>query len=299
MAVRNARQAGGWSGVRSVRAAAEIGLTIALALLAARLVGTMLRPEAFATLKIVESATLPAGAGTNPFRVDTGLLLLTNPFSGASGTASADVPADDAPETDLNLVLRGVRAASGAKAVGTAFIVTPDNRLGAYLEGQEIIAGLVRLERVLSDRVILDRNGERESLRLNDDAGPDGLRVLSDARAPQSVEGARDVTAERQSRPALVGRVRDPLALIGSVTLAPEAREGRMIGYGVAALPGAQVPAETGLEAGDIILRINDMRLAGASLDSVLGSLSGEKELRVAVLRGGQEIMIRVEVGDE
>lgn len=74
-----------------------------------------------------------------------------------------EIPAD-APETRLNLTLKGVLT-SGGKGRGAAIIAT-GNGEKVFIAGAKLPGNAV-LERVQNDRVILSRNGNFEMLRLN------------------------------------------------------------------------------------------------------------------------------------
>ncbi len=73
----------------------------------------------------------------------------------------------DAPETRLDLALKGVLAVGG-KGRGTA-IIAEDDETAVYVAGAELPGGAV-LERVHADRVILSRDGSFERLGLDREA---------------------------------------------------------------------------------------------------------------------------------
>lgn len=71
----------------------------------------------------------------------------------------------DLPETGLNFVLRGVLYVDGKTIPAFALIKLPDAPEKAFAVGDELTGG-VRLAGIQDDRVILDRGGRLETLKL-------------------------------------------------------------------------------------------------------------------------------------
>lgn len=100
----------------------------------------------------------------------------------ASRGAVAAAPSGEAPETRLNLVLRGVRTGP-SPADGSAVIESPGQGQRALAAGAEIADG-VRLVEIYADRVIINRRGARETIYLREQ----GRRA---AAAPRPAPAAR------------------------------------------------------------------------------------------------------------
>lgn len=77
--------------------------------------------------------------------------------------------AEDAPETELDLVLRGIYAAGNG--AGIAVIAAGDGDEEVYAVGDQI-AGSARITGIFPDRVMLRRGGQAEILRLPADEAP-------------------------------------------------------------------------------------------------------------------------------
>ena len=155
-----------------LRLCVELALVLILGVLVERLAWTFISPQA--SVAALDDRLLPAmiQRGTTTFAADRTVLIEANPFTSAT---SAAIP--DAPETSLNLKLVGVLMSTGEFG-GSAQITTPDNRTSRFVTGDEILPN-VALERILSDRVIITRNGETETLLLAGRSA--GLSVIGDS----------------------------------------------------------------------------------------------------------------------
>jgi len=110
----------------------------------------------------------PQSGGANPAAdTDFGSLLDSHLFGeAADGPAPAPTAVLDAPETTLSLTLKGILSREG-DSNGGAIISTNRGEDRAYRVGQAIDgADGATLHSVYSDRVLLDRGGRLETLRL-------------------------------------------------------------------------------------------------------------------------------------
>lgn len=109
----------------------------------------------------VERASVEAG-------VDLRSLLSARPFGNA-----AVQPANDAgslARSNLNITITGV---ASRKVGGCALVVVQGQPEAAYCAGEELTPG-VRLESVQADRIVILRNGVRESVTMKDAEGAPG-----------------------------------------------------------------------------------------------------------------------------
>lgn len=204
--------------------------------------------------------------------------------------AAAEGPIE-APETPLNLTLRGVVASAGSRGVG-AVIADASGKDSFYLVGSEIPGG-VMLREVHPDRVILERNGRFETLTLP-------RAALNGAQT-----GASPPSEERFGQPegspsggspevgALLRGYREDLAnnpdrMMGLVRTVPVVENGRQIGYRIAPGEDKSLLSRFGLQAGDIVASVN-----GIPLDSPVNGLelfhdlTNAQQLSLQVLRNG------------
>lgn len=143
-------------------------LVVLLALALARLTWLLvpMPRQSFAPPPMAVPTTEKTSAAANPLEALAGM-----PLFGRVAPAhqvAAVAPSVPAPETNLNLILKGV-IASDDKSQAWAFIAARDGHEQRY--GIEaLLPGRVRLSDIREDRVILQRNGRYETLYLTKDA---------------------------------------------------------------------------------------------------------------------------------
>jgi general secretion pathway protein C len=206
------------------------------------------------------------------------------------GVAAASGDPSDAPATAANLTLTGTLAGREPEN-GWAIIGANGQSARVYATGASLPGGS-KLFAVYPDRVILDRNGSRESLLLPRlaGAGPGFTpRVASrNAAAPASdgslADNVRQILAQN---PAAGGELLRPQPVFAG---------GSLRGYRV--YPGrnrAQF-AQLGLQPGDLVLAVN-----GAALDDpnrgleTLRGIGQGGAVTLTVDRGGQQQQLTID----
>jgi general secretion pathway protein C len=187
--------------------------------------------------------------------------------------------ADNAPQTNIPLVLTGIIAASDPRN-GLAILGENASAAKVYAVG-DIVPGGVKLHSVLSDKVILDRNGSLESLAL-----PRQSTGVAMAPPPVANLPTENPIAERMrqlitSEPGVISDIMRPQ---------PVFAQGKQRGYRVYPGRNRQAFTRLGLRPGDLVTAINGTPLddpaRGQEIFSTLGSSS---EARVTVMRNGKQ----------
>lgn len=198
----------------------------------------------------------------------------------------------DAPETQLNLTLKGAYAPGDGS--GIAIVATGGGPEKVYAVG-DTIAGNARITGIFGDRVVLRRNGRAETLRLDlADAGmaaDDGDDDESKAPASSAVERAAE----------LRGRLRDnPLELARMVRFEPHRQDGELVGYRIQGRSGeAELLGELGIRPSDVITRINGIPLTDpANGNKALQELRDARMINVTVLRDGSSRRLSIPIGE-
>lgn len=202
----------------------------------------------------------------------------------ASPTTVAKVT--EAPDTRLNLKLRGVLASSEPE---TARAIISDGKgvEDAYAV-EDKLPGNAVLKEIYADRVILEYRGRMEALRLpkeTDIAGASrtqSSRVTSGVRnslksAPvKSVRNAKTSGLLRQYREAMIN---DPQSLMNLVSAAPvtDKSTGKLKGYQVRPGKDRKLLGQFGLKSGDVVTAVN-----GVSLDNPIKALEIMRDLSTA-----------------
>jgi general secretion pathway protein C len=195
---------------------------------------------------------------------------------GAAPVAQQD--GANAPATSMPLVLTGIIAGNDPQN-GLAILGANAQSAKVYAVG-DTIAGGPKLHSVYSDRVLIDREGQLESLALphqvSATAPPPSSAAFQSAENP--VERMRRMISEQ---PGLIGDVIRPQ---------PVMDHGHLNGFRV--YPGRNRPAfnALGLHAGDQVTAINGTPLDDRDRsEQILRTLSSASEARVTVIRGGQQ----------
>lgn len=211
-----------------------------------------------------------------------------------AGTAAAvggSAPID-APETHLNLVLRGVLSSDDPKEA-RAIIAEPNGTENFFRVGAALPGG-AELKEIYADRIILLRAGRHETLRLPREAMEGAVSAPG-----RSGGGARGLPTGDPG--ALLGEYRDrmvenPLVLLDLARAVPVPAPGGGI-TGFRLFPGNKPAlfAQLGLQAGDLVKEVNglalDSAMRGGELMQRLGD-SNQIDLRIE--RAGQEMNLSV-----
>jgi len=190
----------------------------------------------------------------------------------------------DAPQTNMPLVLTGIIAGNDPQN-GLAILGQSAQTARVRAVGDTLPGG-AKLHSVYSDRVIIDRDGQLESLALPHQvagsAPPPSMTALGDN---PDLERMRRVITEQ---PGLIGDVLRPQAV---------QVEGHVQGFRV--YPGRNRAAfmRLGLHPGDEVTAINGTPLDDLDRgEQILRTLGNSSEARVTVLRGGQSVDLMLNI---
>lgn len=112
---------------------------------------------------------------------------------------AAEPDIDNLPETNLQLVLRGVMSASG-DFPGSALVEDSKSQTEAYVVGDEL-PGNARLRTVRPDRIIIERAGALENLYFPENEDRSGFEVAANNSNAGDNPGQAEYT-EQPARPA-------------------------------------------------------------------------------------------------
>jgi general secretion pathway protein C len=184
----------------------------------------------------------------------------------------------DAPETTLSLTLRGILSKEGDPN-GSCIIEGNRGESKTYVVGQAIDgADGATLHSVYADRVLLDRNGRLETLRLPKELTASTGAPMA-APLPQAAQPAstlREVISENATR------------LTDIIRPAPHVQEGQVVGFRVNPGRDRATFEALGFQSGDVVTDINGTVLDDPSQGlQVFQSLGESTQANVTVLRDG------------
>ena len=217
--------------------------------------------------------------------------IMDSALFGEISTRSAPVPDAvsvlEAPDTALNLQLKATVADTTENRRGAAIIasgtVEKTYTVSDVIEG----AGGAQLHAIYSDRVILNRSGNLETLRLPTDyatAMPGAVYAAPPTPFPATTQTLRAVISDNATHISEVVRV------------AAHIEQGRMVGFRLN--PGEQPEqfAALGFQPGDVVTEINGTAMSDPSRGlQVFESLGESTAANVTVIRNGTPQVLSID----
>lgn len=273
------------------RIAAEFALVILVAFFLAKLAWLVIAPgPAVAAHQPRPLPTPLVQANGGDVHADISVLMTTNPFQVDEAAAIA-VP--DAPATQLNLKLVALFMSTGDEidTAGSATIVTPDNQTTRYELGDDILPG-VRLERILSDRVIISRNGKEETLMRGGREA--GLSVIGDTSTPVAEPGRASTVTNPVFRPGISANT-----LIAALETVPETDNGRLTGVVLRPRGNPSLMQSAGLQPGDRLVELNGTDVSELDVSAIAAEMGSARTVTMTVLRNGERQPLEIAFGSE
>lgn len=184
-------------------------------------------------------------------------------------------PAGDAPETTLNLELKGLRSGEN----GTAFVQTPDGQDDNYYFGDEIMPNVI-LRGVFPNYVLIEVNGQTQRL------------TTADAKAARAAGPTPNQSATLQTL-----RSADAATLLSQVEIRPYLdMDLNRVGVTVSPRSSAIDLSTYGLRSDDIITRFAGQSLTNGFPDiaALRRSAGSGRPVDVDIIRDGQPMTITI-----
>jgi general secretion pathway protein C len=198
-----------------------------------------------------------------------------------------------APETRLNLVLRGVIAVD-PMALSHAIIARGKNGLEEVYAVGDKMPGGVTVEEVHPDHVVLNRGGQLETLKLVKDEDVGTIKTPRNSHNMPQLSGtpAQQLVSIRQEilkNPTSFGNYALPVVV---------KRNGKQLGYRLQPQQkGNELMQEVGLEANDVITEINGIKLDNPQNGiGALRQLSTANSVSITVMRNGTEVPLNIQL---
>ncbi len=207
------------------------------------------------------------------------------------------------PETPLALRLRGIVAAPDGTD-GYALIADERGGEAVYRIGDEVPGG-ARVAAIRPDQVVLERDGRRETLRLErNTAQTSASRPAGNAAftAPAAASGAAPAAAGKTTAPMTITAALPnlmPGIRMDAGQLANQIQVMPVAGGGFRVFPGrdTRLFTELGLQANDIVEQVNGRALTNpAEALALIQQIQGGEALSLTVRRGDQQLVLRPEV---
>ncbi len=190
--------------------------------------------------------------------------------------------AGPAPDTTLAFTLHGI--AAGKRAADSRALIEANGDEEPYGVGAQLPGG-VKVHAIYADRVILDRGGRLETLRLpQQDIGGASNGVQPGMMQPQAM--AAPTQNLGQLRQEIMN---NPQRLMDVVRAMPVMDHGKLSGYRIYPAGNPSIFNQLGLKAGDVVSAVNGIPLTDpAQSMRVLSTIKTSDQISVSLLRNGQ-----------
>ena len=268
---------------RGIGAFLDIAFILICGWLLARLFWAFMSPAAFVDVPVANSSRSSAsGAQSSSFSANPIVFRNFNPFA-RTLDGGVEIVEEEAPATTLNLSIRSVFATNEQES-SFVRIHTPDNEVRRYYIGDTIVSG-VSLDDIQSDRVILLRNGVRETLFMNERSSIGTTEASTPARqSPQSQPGEYTVSGSEWSFETFYR----------NVTIRRVAQPDQSTVLQIQGTTDAEMLARVGMRVNDKLIRVNGYDMADESLSDLYDVLSDEDRFAFEIERNGQVVPITV-----
>ncbi len=238
--------------------------------------------------------------------VDVGGLVSMHLFGEQKKSAVAVIEdVEDAPETRLNLKLRGIYAANN-KSRSNSIIEDGKGKQAVYFIDDKLeVSGRVYLRNVYSDRVILETNGRKEVLSLKDSLPAEMKRKKSSELTLKKSKGNK-VQDKRKNKKISQSLneyrkklLENPMSLSDLVRMSPATKDGEAIGYRISPGKDKRLFTQLGLRRNDVITGVNGMSLANpADAMQLFGEIQNMQDIQVDILRGKENISLLLDLNN-
>ena len=225
------------------------------------------------------------------------------PLFGVPGVRGVPEPVA-APDTRLRLRLVGL-VAGDTPDQGRAIIAESGSPERLYAVGDALGGGQARLHQIHADRVILERGGSYETLRLPraDGSAPGRTAASPDQHGidPRRSEVVPVPPPQRTDIPSIQRSewLDDPDRLLQVVRARPVIRDGNLHGLEVRPTRNARQFEQAGLRPGDVITSVNGVPLSAIDdPDRLFEDLAAQTQVSIVVERDGQPLPLTIQLLD-
>ena len=189
-----------------------------------------------------------------------------------------------APETRLRLVLHGVFASNNPRQ-SMALIAEKSGKDNSYFIGDSL-PGNATLHEVYSDRVILKRLGQLETLRLKDPAS--GAEIGRSSTSNRTTSRSRNTRSSIKLKTLQEQYKTDPQKVFSQLRITPVSKDGTINGYRFSHNDRALM-REIGLTTRDVITAVNGVSVSDSGkLFAMMQDIDKLDEVNLTILRNGQ-----------
>lgn len=199
----------------------------------------------------------------------------------------------EAPETKLNLTLRGVLAATPMARASAIIAQGKAGNEDIYSVGDRMPGGVL-IKEIYPDYVVLERSGQLEILKLPKESD------IADFESADGADSDRGGLSSMRSPAGALKEIRSNIlknpTSFGDYALPVVVKEnGKQIGYRLQPQQKGDLLSELGIQSSDVIIEINGVKLDQPQNGiSALRKLSTATNLDIVVKRNGADIPLNI-----
>jgi len=199
---------------------------------------------------------------------------------------------NNAPDTTLALTLHGIVAGRSAQDSRALIVANGDEEpyaIGATLPGGAVIRA------IFADRVMLERGGRIEALRLpKTDSGDAGVGATPTSLGPQPLQAMPEPQNLGELRQEIAA---NPQKLMDVIRAMPVQEQGKLTGFRIYPAGNGPLFAQLGLHPGDVVTAVNGIPLTDpAQSMRILSSVKTSDQITVTLLRNGQSQTVQLQM---
>lgn len=212
---------------------------------------------------------------------------------GIAGKTSTQPDTQKAPETKLNLVLRGVLAAGTTQMASAIIAQGAKGKEEIYSIGDKI-QGNITLREIHPEYVIIERQGQLETLRMEKSKGDD-LISISNTIQPSTAQMSG--ASSQQLKNIRNNLIQNPGSFRKYALPVVVRENGKQVGYRLQPQQNSELLQQAGIEPTDIITSINGVRLDNVQNSiGALNALRSAEQVSVTVKRNGVEVPLNIQL---
>jgi general secretion pathway protein C len=203
----------------------------------------------------------------------------------------------DAPETRLNLVLKGVFSADSQENA-VVIIANKGHDEKSYRVG-DVVGGAAQIYKIYPDRVILKRGDNFETLALPRDEPLSGNSIGNNTSAYISAasDNSKASTHSHHLRGLRQKILAKPGAAMRLVNAQPVMESGGLKGYRVSPGQNRELFARAGLRPGDVVTAVNGVEITNMkNMQQLYQQVKKGGRFVVSVERGGKPLSLTLEI---
>ncbi len=196
----------------------------------------------------------------------------------------------EVPETRLNLVLKGVLASTPMDYSNAIIALGKNGKEDTYAIGSKVSSATVK--EIYADRVILERGGKLETLRMPKDKNSNFIKS-----SPRSSSNPRPSTPGAVLGDIRQQIIRNPTSFGKFAIPVPYRKNGKLMGYRLQPQGDRALFDSVGLQSNDVILAVNGIKLKDPAKGlKALRALQRAKSIDLTILRNGSELPLHFDI---